>query len=73
METHDQYFKQKRNVAGTLGHNPYQNITAALRMLAYGTAADFFDDCLAIGESITIQSLRYFVKAVIDIFDPDYL
>ncbi|TVU18677.1 hypothetical protein EJB05_34787, partial [Eragrostis curvula] len=42
-------------------------------MLTYGVPADFLDDCLAIGESTTIESLRHFVKAMIEIFGSEYL
>ncbi|XP_028055091.1 uncharacterized protein LOC114259276 [Camellia sinensis] len=48
-------------------------ITVALRMLAYGVAADFMDEYVRIGESTAIESLKYFVKAVVDIFSNEYL
>jgi hypothetical protein len=50
----DQFFEQRRNAAGELGHNTYQKVTAALRMLAYGIPADLIDDNLAMGESTAI-------------------
>ncbi|KAM1037805.1 hypothetical protein ACFX15_031942 [Malus domestica] len=37
---HDSYFVQKPDVFGAMGLLPQQKITAALRMLAYGAAAD---------------------------------
>ncbi|XP_028105480.1 uncharacterized protein LOC114304514 [Camellia sinensis] len=48
-------------------------IIVALRMLAYGVAADFMDEYVRIGESTAIESLKYFVKAVVDIFSNKYL
>ena len=42
-------------------------------MLAYGVAADFMDEYVRIGESTAIESLKYFVKAVVDIFSNKYL
>ncbi|XP_028105506.1 uncharacterized protein LOC114304539 [Camellia sinensis] len=48
-------------------------MTAALRMLAYGVAADFMDEYLRIGESTTMKSLFYFVKAVVEIYSDKYL
>ncbi|XP_028081098.1 uncharacterized protein LOC114282590 [Camellia sinensis] len=42
-------------------------------MLAYGVAADFMDEYVRIGESTAIESLKYFVKAVVDIFSNEYL
>ncbi|XP_028084043.1 uncharacterized protein LOC114285215 [Camellia sinensis] len=48
-------------------------ITVVLRMLAYGVAADFMDEYVRIRESTMIKSLKYFVKAVVDIFSNEYL
>ncbi|XP_004293133.1 PREDICTED: uncharacterized protein LOC101306305 [Fragaria vesca subsp. vesca] len=70
---HDSYFVQKRNAAGVLGLSSLQKITAALRMIAYGTSADQVDEYLQIGESIAIVSLKRFVKAVVEIFGDEYL
>lgn len=46
---------------------------AAMRMLAYGVAADFVDDYVRIGESTAIESLERFVKVVVVIFSDVYL
>ncbi|XP_028102473.1 uncharacterized protein LOC114301711 [Camellia sinensis] len=73
VEAHNPYFLQKRNCAGKLGLSSLQKITVALRMLAYGVAADFMDEYVRIGESTAIKSLKYFVKAVVDIFSNEYL
>ncbi|XP_028052813.1 uncharacterized protein LOC114257248 [Camellia sinensis] len=73
IEAHDPYFLQKRNCAGKLGLSSLQKITVALRMLAYGVAANFMDEYVRIGESISIESLKYFVKAIVDIFSNEYL
>jgi hypothetical protein len=73
VEQHDYYFVQKRNAAGTLGLSSLQKITAAFRMLSYGVAADANDDYVRIGESTTIESLRKFVHAVVEVFGHEYL
>uniref|UniRef100_A0A2N9HMN3 DDE Tnp4 domain-containing protein n=1 Tax=Fagus sylvatica TaxID=28930 RepID=A0A2N9HMN3_FAGSY len=73
LEAHDPYFIQKRNAAGTLGLSSLQKMTAALRILAYGVAADSTDEYVRIGESTAIESLRRFVKAVVNIFSEEYL
>jgi hypothetical protein len=73
VEAHDDYFVQKRNAAGTLGLSSLQKITAAFRMLTYGVAADAIDDYIRIAESTTIQSLRRFVNAVVEVFGDEYL
>uniref|UniRef100_A0A2N9HV05 Uncharacterized protein n=1 Tax=Fagus sylvatica TaxID=28930 RepID=A0A2N9HV05_FAGSY len=38
------YFVQRRNAAGRLGLSSFQKMTAAIRMLAYGTTADLCDE-----------------------------
>ena len=48
-------------------------MTAALRILAYGVAADFTDKYVRIGESIAIESLKKFVEAIVDIYFREYL
>jgi hypothetical protein len=73
LEAHDPYFIQKRNVVGTLGLASLQKMTAALRMLAYGVAADSADEYVRIGESTAVESLRKFVKAEVNIFSEEYL
>ncbi|KAF8391284.1 hypothetical protein HHK36_023586 [Tetracentron sinense] len=73
VEAHDPYFVQKTNVVGTLGLSSLQKITAAMRMLAYGVAADYVDEYVRIGESTAIESLKKFVKAVVAIFSDEYL
>ncbi|KAK3183435.1 hypothetical protein Dsin_030721 [Dipteronia sinensis] len=42
-------------------------------MLAYGVAADAVDEYVRIGESTAIESLKKFVRAVIEIFSDEYL
>ena len=42
-------------------------------MLSYGVPADFLDQYIHIGESTVIQSLRRFVKAVVEVFGEEYL
>jgi hypothetical protein len=73
VEQHDEYFVQKRNVAGILGLSSLQKVTAAFRMLTYGVAADATNDYIRIGESTTIESLRRFVCGVVDVFGGEYL
>ena len=73
VEAHCPYFQQRRNAAGDLGHSALKKITAALRMLAYGVPADSLDEALYIAESTIIESLREFVKAVVEVFGEQYL
>ena len=73
VESHDLYFVQRRNAAGVLGLSSLQKVTAALRMLAYDVAADQVDEYLRIGETTAIESLKRFVKVVIEVFGDEYL
>ncbi|XP_062188941.1 uncharacterized protein LOC133892271 [Phragmites australis] len=73
VEQHDNYFVQKRDRNGRLGLSPLQKITASFRMLTYGLAADAIDDYIRIGESTAIESLKRFVKAIIEVFGDEYL
>ena len=41
---YDSYFTQTRNVVGALGLHPLQKMTAVMRMLTYGIAADGADE-----------------------------
>jgi hypothetical protein len=73
VQNHDDYFVQKRNAANVLGLSCLQKVTAAFRMLTNGVAADATDEYICIGESTAIESLRNFVKAVVEIFENEYL
>jgi len=73
VEAHDEYFVQKRNAANVLGLSCFQKVTAAMRMLSYGMAADTTDEYVRIGESTALDSLRHFVRAVVEVFGHEYL
>ncbi|KAL1371197.1 hypothetical protein AAHE18_01G113800 [Arachis hypogaea] len=65
---HDRLFQdyfadeQMVDATGRRGLSPLQKCTAAIRMLAYGVAADAIDDYVCIGESTTIECLEKFVE-----------
>ena len=73
VENYDPYFVQTKNFAGITGLSFLQKMTAAIRMLAYGVAADAVDDYLRFGKSTTIKSLKRFVRTVVAIFSNEYL
>ena len=73
VEQHDDYFQQKRNAAHQQGLSCFQKVTAVFCMLTYGVPADATDEYVRIGESTTLESLRKFVKVVIEIFGEEYL
>jgi hypothetical protein len=73
-EANCQYFTRWRNSADTLGFSPYQKISAAMRVIAYGIPTDYTDDYLfRIGEDTIILSVRLFAKTIIRVFGPEYL
>ncbi|KAL1349731.1 hypothetical protein AAHE18_07G178000 [Arachis hypogaea] len=67
------YFQQRVDATGRRGLSPLKKCTAAIRMLAYGVAADAVDDYVRIGESTTIKCLKKFVEGVISVFEDEYL
>jgi hypothetical protein len=67
------YFTQRVYCTGRLGLSPLQKCTAAIRMLAYGTAADMLDEYLKIAESTALECLEKFVLGVIEVFGAKYL
>ncbi|XP_047978573.1 uncharacterized protein LOC125220448 [Salvia hispanica] len=73
----DDYLTEEpwENASGRPGHSSIQKCTAAIRQLAYGGAADMFDEYLHIGESETTarECLQHFCRAVIHIFGDTYL
>ncbi|XP_062193495.1 uncharacterized protein LOC133896872 [Phragmites australis] len=73
VEDRDPWFQQRRNAAGELGLSALQKVTAAFRMLAYDAPADSLDECLRLGESTIIESMRRFVRAVVEVFGDEYL
>ena len=63
----------KKEMLLTLELSSLQKIIAAIKILAYGVTIDFMDECLRIGESIAIKSLKLFVKADVSIYSEEYL
>jgi hypothetical protein len=62
------YFTQTRNSAGALGLHPLQKMTAAMRMLSYGIAADLADEYIRSAESTNLESCKKFVIKVCEVF-----
>lgn len=69
----DPYFTQGRDCTGKKGHSPFQKITAAMRLLAYGVSNDCMDDKLGMAKSTIQESMVRFCKTVIDCFEREYL
>ncbi|KAL5735948.1 hypothetical protein ACOSQ2_030736 [Xanthoceras sorbifolium] len=73
VERHDNYFVQRRDGLGRLGLLSLQKITAVFRMLAYGVPADSTDEYIKIGESTSIESMKRFCRAVVEVFGERHL
>ncbi|XP_021724727.1 uncharacterized protein LOC110691753 [Chenopodium quinoa] len=69
----DVYFQQRRDATGKLGISPMQKCTAAIRMLAYGMAADAVDEYVRISQSTARVALQRFCAGVIDQFGTEYM
>jgi hypothetical protein len=67
IEAHDRYFAQKKDAVGKPGLHPFQKITLAIRMLAYGGSANANDEYLRISESTALESLNRFCTATIEV------
>ncbi|XP_056860245.1 uncharacterized protein LOC130508653 [Raphanus sativus] len=67
------FFQHKPDATGRLGLSPLQKCTAAIRMLAYGSAADAVDEYLRLGESTALSCLHHFTDGIIQLFGDQYL
>ena len=73
IKQHDNYFNQRRDASGKLGLSTFQKVTAAIRILAYEIPADATDEYIKIGESTTIECMKIFFRAIVDVFSEWYL
>uniref|UniRef100_A0A0D3CIB6 DDE Tnp4 domain-containing protein n=1 Tax=Brassica oleracea var. oleracea TaxID=109376 RepID=A0A0D3CIB6_BRAOL len=68
-----EFFRRKRDGLGRLGLSTLQKCTAAIRVLAYGSAVDAVDEYLRLGGSTTRLCVENFVEAIINLFGDEYL
>ncbi|XP_021840013.1 uncharacterized protein [Spinacia oleracea] len=73
LSASNRYFQQHPNATMRLGASAVQKCTTAIRMLAYGCAADQVDEYLKLGASTSRECLKQFVDGVIAHFSTDYL
>ncbi|XP_048605481.1 uncharacterized protein LOC125582999 [Brassica napus] len=67
------FFQQRRDATGRFGLSPLQKCTAAICMLAYGSAADTVDEYLRLGETTALSCLHNFTDRIIQLFGDEYL
>uniref|UniRef100_A0A0D3BJ12 Uncharacterized protein n=1 Tax=Brassica oleracea var. oleracea TaxID=109376 RepID=A0A0D3BJ12_BRAOL len=68
-----QYFWEKKDGLERNSLSPLQKCTAAIRVLAYGSAADTVDEYLWLGEITTRLCVENFVDRIIYLFGDEYL
>ncbi|KAM1068827.1 hypothetical protein ACFX2A_000743 [Malus domestica] len=57
---------------GCPSFSPHQNVTIALRMLAYASLADTMDDTYGISESTCLENLAELCHTVVQIYKEEY-
>ena len=62
-----------QDCCGQIGLLTHQKMTAALQQLTYGTCADILDKYMQIGETKALQTLKYFIKNIIELYATEYL
>ena len=73
LREYDNYFICKKDCTGTVGFSSLQKCTTAMRMLAYGTPGDEQDDYARMAESIALDCLYRFCRAIVGCFGKQYL
>ncbi|XP_058772331.1 uncharacterized protein LOC131646249 [Vicia villosa] len=73
LSSSDNYFTQRVDAANKEGISPLAKCTTAMRMLAYGVAADAVDKYIKIGGTTALECLRRFCKGIIRLYEQVYL
>jgi len=73
LSSSDNYFTQRVDAANKEGISPLAKCTTAMRMLAYGVAADAVDEYIKIGSSTALECLLRFCKGIIRLYEQVYL
>ena len=73
VEENQDYFKLTRGYCSQLSFSAKQNCTAALRMLALGTAIDAVGEMVGMGESTCLKTTVKFPRVVVQLFGAEYL
>ena len=73
VKAHNDYFKLTRDCCGQLSFSAKQKCTAALTILALGTAADAVGESVRMGESTCLKTTVKFARTMVEVFGPEYL
>ncbi|XP_018466154.2 uncharacterized protein LOC108837624 [Raphanus sativus] len=68
-----EFFRQKKDVTGRYGLSALQKCTAAIRVLAYGSALDAVDEYIRLAASTARLCVENFVEGIIQLFGDEYL
>ena len=67
------FFSRKSDALRKLGIHSLQRVTAALRMMAYGTASDSIDEYCRLSGPSAMISLKEFTRGVVEEFGTEYM
>ena len=73
VEAANEYFKLGYDATKQPGFHPIQKVTAAVRVLAYGGAADSLDEYIRMGESTVIETVNHFTRTIVSLYADEYL
>ncbi|KAK9060674.1 hypothetical protein SSX86_021380 [Deinandra increscens subsp. villosa] len=73
LEREHPWFPQRSDARGRIGFTPLQKCTAALRMMAYGTTGDGFDEYLRMSDRTLRSCLQKFSKGIYRLYQRKYL
>ena len=73
VSEHDKYFTYKVDGIGKPCLTGMQKVVSCIRLLAYGSAADAWDEYVQIAKSTLFESLRNFCDAMMAVFKEEYL
>ena len=73
LSSSENYFTQRVDAANKEGISPLTKCTTAMRMLAYGVAADAIDEYIKIGGTTVLECLRRFCKGITQLYEQEYL
>ncbi|XP_076943682.1 uncharacterized protein LOC143614003 [Bidens hawaiensis] len=68
LSEHFEYFQQRDDARGKPGFMATQNITTALRQLAYGVGSDMLDEYLQMTKKTGHGALNHFCRGVISLY-----
>lgn len=72
ITVHDDYSKQKKDCTGRLGFRTLQKVTASLRILAFGNAADHIDEYHRMGEPTGVDNFKRLCESLVSVFSVQY-